>query len=101
MIPTRDRLTTELENLHLRLNQYNELPLPDQIKQRLQDAETDITHAKEVIEELRQARNQDSEAMADLDEKIADLEKLLQDKKDNNLDFEFMFTNLSDKNKIM
>ena len=35
------------------------------------------------------------------EEKIADLEKLLQDKKDNNRDFEFIFTNLSDKSKIM
>lgn len=35
------------------------------------------------------------------EEKIADLERLLQEKKDNNLDFEFMFTNLSDKSKIM
>lgn len=55
LIDKNERLETEVKRLENRLKQYDDLPLPDEIKMRIRDVQSDLDR---VVEELNSANYQ-------------------------------------------
>jgi serine/threonine protein kinase len=70
----KEKMEAEFSTLEERLHQYDELPLPDEIKQRFTDLETDIERMRGQCNRMQNDASIAAERAADLDTKCSELQ---------------------------
>ena len=80
LIEKNNRLSAELDRLNTRLGLYDTLPMPEEIKQRLKDMESDHRRDALLISELTDKKEQLERELHATSEKSASLDRIIAEK---------------------